>query len=462
MIPRTVKDYLDSHQADHLASLCQLLRIPSVANVHDQPDACQAAAQCLERYLQRLGMEVQLMPVCPPGEVDRPNVFARLHVSDALPTLLIYGHYDVQPAEPLNKWTTPPFGPAVRDGKLFARGASDDKGQTFAHLMAIEAFLRTSTPLPVNIKVLLEGMEEIGSPHMAPFMEANKALLAADAVVISDSEFFAPGLPSITYALRGMAAFEVIFQGPAADLHSGLHGGVIRNPVNALARFVASLHDGHGRVTIPGFYEGVAEISEGERRAWATLPYNALAHAAGAGVKQLWSGEEPYGHLERLWARPTLDCNGIVGGYAGAGSKTIIPSQASVKFSTRLVGGQDPARIVDCIRQYVRANTPEGIDSTLLVHTASPAVELATDSPAMRAAQAALEEAFGRKPAMVRCGASIPIAGMFKTILGVDSVLMGLGLPTDNLHSPDEHLELEQLWRGSRAAAALMQALAGK
>lgn len=448
MLPKDVSDYLDSHRQDHLETLCELLRIPSVAN--EKTDACQRAAQWLAGHLDRLGVEARVMETA-----GRPNVIARLHVRDDAPTLLVYGHYDVQPAEPLELWNSPPFEPQVRDGNLYARGADDDKGQLFTHLMALEAWQACSGP-PCNLKFFFEGEEEVGSPDLEPFIAEHVELLRAHAAVISDSDFFAPGVPSITYALRGLAYLELTLHGPQVDIHSGSHGGAVANPVNGLAQMVARLADDNGRITVPGFYDDVLELSDAERTEWDSLPFDEAEYAAGLGVDALGGGERGFSTLERRWARPTLDANGIFGGYTGYGSKTIIPSRATVKISMRLVSDQDPAKVVEGFRQYVREHTPPGLRAEVQVFTTARPVLLDRGQPAMEAAQAALEECFGRRAAFIRCGASVPVTELIQRLLGLDAVLLGYGLPSDNLHSPNEHFSLDQFYRGAKTNAAFL------
>jgi len=450
MLAQPVADYLLAHRSRHLQELMELLQIPSMANLSD--NACARAATWLAERLRQCGFEAQV-------EISRgkPYVIGHLHVSASKPTVLLYGHYDVQSPDPLDQWVSPPFEPTLRDGNLYARGASDDKGQLFAHLMAIEAWQKAGGGSPVNINVLIEGEEEIGSPNLEAFVSQNARELSADAAVISDSEFFDAGTPSLTCALRGLAYFEITFHGPGADIHSGQHGGAVTNPINALAGLVAAMHDETGKVTIPGFYDGVCLPTDAQREAWAQLPFDPAAYAASLGVKELAGGERDFSPLERRWARPTLDCNGIVGGYTGPGSKTIIPAKASTKISTRLVAGQEPEKIIAAFRQFVADRTPPGIRSEVAVYASGRAVALNADCPAMTAASAAVEEAFGEKPIPVCCGASIPVAEMFQRLLKLDVVLLDLGLPDDNLHSPNEKFTLEQLWRGSAAAAAFFQ-----
>ena len=456
MLNEAVSSYLRRHRQQHLQTLCDLLRMGSIANVTGDDDACARCAQWLADYLTGLGMTARVASAAK----GKPNVVASLHVGDDKPTLLIYGHYDVQPPDPLDEWTSPPFEPTVRDGVLYARGASDDKGQLFAHLMAVEAWQEAGGGLPLNIKVFLEGEEEIGSPNVEAFLADHAEELSADALVVSDSAFFAPGLPSITTALRGLVYFELTVIGPNRDLHSGMYGGAVANPLNALTAMVAALGDAEGRVTVPGFYDDVRALTDAQREAWAALPFDAAQYAASLGVGALGGGERAYPPLERLWARPTLDCHGIVGGYAEAGSKTVLPARATAKLSCRLVADQNPDTIVAGLEQFVADHTPAGVTASLSVHAKARPVSVPADSPAMTAARDALAEAFGQSTALIACGASIPITELFQRVLGLDAVLMGFGLPDDNLHSPNEKFDLEQLYRGAEAAAAFMGNLA--
>ncbi|MFA6134322.1 MAG: dipeptidase [Phycisphaerae bacterium] len=453
MLDPAISKYLLARRDEHLAALCELLAIPSIANVSD--NSCDQAAAWLANYLGKLGADVKVMPTA-----GQPNVLADFRAGSDRPTLLIYGHYDVQPADPLELWHSPPFTPQVRNGFLYARGASDDKGQLFAHIMAVEAFLRTGQPLPINVKFFLEGEEEIGSPNLESFIVQHAAELSADAAVISDSEFFAEGVPSITYSLRGLAYVEITLRGPNLDLHSGTHGGAVTNPVNALARMIAAMHDDRGRVTIPGFYDDVLDLGPSERQAWAHLPFDEAAYSASLGVDALGGGESDFPVLERRWSRPTLDCNGIVAGYVGKGAKTIIPAQASAKVSMRLVPRQDPEKIIEAVRRFVAGQTPPGLRADVVQHSSSRPVMLHQDSAAMTAARDALASAFGAPTVMIRNGASVPVTEMFQRILGLEAVLMGLGLPEDGLHGPNERFKLDHLWRGSLASAAFIRDLA--
>ena len=450
MLNPSVTQYLHDHRPRHLARLKELLRIPSQAN--SQPQACLDAAQWLVCELKALGLSAGLSDG--PGQ---PNVLGSLHVSDRAPTLLLYGHYDVQPPDPLDLWNSPPFEPTERDGFLYARGASDDKGQLFTHLMAVEAWQKAGGGVPVNLKVLFEGEEEIGSPHLETFLTQHIPDIAADAAVVSDSSFFAPGVPSLTYALRGLTYFEVTFTGAAHDVHSGIHGGAVANPVNSLARMVGALHDEGGRVTLSGFYDDVLPIADEDRQAWRKLPFDEKSYAAEMGLDALGGGEKGFSALERKWSRPTLDCNGIVGGYTGPGSKTIIPAKASTKISARLVANQDPVKVVAAFKQFVAQHTPPGIRSQVAVFGQARPVLLNRQGPAMQSARDAITEAFGREPVFIRCGASIPVTELFQRLGRMDVVLLDLGLPDDNLHAPNERFSLDHFYRGAIACAAFMQ-----
>ncbi|MDY6913352.1 MAG: dipeptidase [Planctomycetota bacterium] len=453
MLNASVLEYLESHRREHLSRFFELLRFPSIAGLAGG-DGCERAAEWLAGYFRKLGLQAEIV-----ATDGRPNVIAEAHIAADLPTLLIYGHYDVQPPDPLDAWRSEPFEPVVRDGCVYARGASDSKGQLFAYIRAVEAWRQAGDAMPVNVKFLVEGAEEVGSPGLEAFLATHADRLAADAAVIGDSEFFNPSLPSITYSLRGLAYVELTLKGPVSDVHSGLHGGAVANPINALGRLIAAMHDEAGSVTLPGFYDDVLVLSDAERRTWRRLPFDAEQYAASLGLTELAGGEKDYTVLERRWARPTLDCNGIVGGFIAAGAKTIIPSEASAKVSMRLVPNQDPHKIIEGFKRFVAEHTPPGMTATVQAGAEARAVLLRSDTAAVKAAVAALADAFGQKPAMIRCGASVPVAELIQRLLGLDAVLMGFGLPSDNVHSPNEHFRLEQLWRGSIAAAAMMQNL---
>jgi acetylornithine deacetylase/succinyl-diaminopimelate desuccinylase-like protein len=452
MLDRRVNEYLDSHRDESVRSLVEFLRIPSIAN-NSADGSCRKAVDWLRRTLEGLGFTVEELP-----PRDRPMVLAQRIINPAAPTLLIYNHYDVQPPGELDKWTTPPFEPDVRDGFVYARGASDDKGQLMAHLMALEAWDKT-VGLPVNVKMLIEGEEEVGSPHLKDVLEAHASRLAADAAVVSDGGWHDDDTPTITQALRGLVYVEITFHGPTADLHSGIHGGAVVNPINALAACVAAMHDENGRVTLEGFYDDVDEVEPAILRQWESLRFDESQYARELGVDSLAGGEKGLPVLIRRWARPTLDCNGICGGYTGEGSKTVIPSHATAKISTRLVARQDDNKIVESIKRFVASHTPAGIRSTVEVFAHSPAVVLSHNTPAMKTASDAVAEAFGKTPKLIRCGASVPVTGLLQS-MGLDVILLDLGLPGDAWHSPNERFSLEQLFGGARASAAMIQNMA--
>jgi acetylornithine deacetylase/succinyl-diaminopimelate desuccinylase-like protein len=453
MLNPDVKRYLDDHRDDHLERLCQLLRFASDANSNS--GECSRCADWLIDHLTGMGLHAQRLPT---GGQD--IVFAQSTIDPAKPTLLIYGHYDVQPADPLEEWLSPPFEPTVREGNLYARGASDDKGQLFLHLMAIEAWQQATGELPVNVKVFIEGEEEIGSPTLEAFIADHLDLLAADAVVVSDSAFFAPGVPALPTGLRGLTYLQIDLEGPAIDLHSGIYGGIVANPLNVLVDIVAAMRGADGKVTIPGFYDDVIPVGDDELASWASLPFDEVAFATNVGLESLGGGEEGLAPLLRRWGRPTLDVHGVVGGYTGPGAKTVIPARASAKISMRLVANQDPDQIVEAIRQFVADRTPAGIRSSIQDFSSGRPVLLRTDGWAIQAGKAALTEAFNMDVAWVRYGASVPVTEVFQRLMGLDSVMLGFGLPDDALHSPNEKLGLEQFYTGAVTAATFLSELA--
>ncbi|GIV58205.1 MAG: hypothetical protein KatS3mg042_1118 [Rhodothermaceae bacterium] len=435
--------YADAHFDGFVAQLQDLLRIPSISTDPAYAAEVRRAAGWLVDHFKAIG-------VAHAEAIDtdgHPIVYAEHPVDPALPTVLVYGHYDVQPPDPLELWTSPPFEPVIRDGVLYARGACDDKGQLFMHLKAAEAYLAAEGGPPVNLKFLLEGEEESGSKHLPGFIEAHRDRLAADVVLISDTDLFGPGIPSITYGLRGLAYIEVTLTGPDRDLHSGMYGGAIENPINALCRLIAGLHDEDHRVTIPGFYDNVVPLTEEERATFRALPFDEKAWAEEVGVR-VTKTEKGYSVLEAISARPTLDVNGIWGGYTGQGAKTVLPSQAHAKISMRLVPNQTPDEIAEKARAYFEANCPPTMKLTFRNLHGGHGVLVDTHSPAMQAAARALKEVFGRDPFFVRSGGSIPVVADFKTILGLDSVLMGFGLNSDAIHSPNEHFGLDRFRQG--------------
>jgi acetylornithine deacetylase/succinyl-diaminopimelate desuccinylase-like protein len=457
MIDPQVKAHLDANRYRHVEELMKLIRYPSLSASPDHEADSVACAEHIAGYLRELGLEVELRP-----HRTRPVLLARWPGPvDSRRRVMLYGHYDVQPPDPLAEWESPPFEPVVRDGAIFGRGASDDKGQLFALICAVEAWVKARGRLPVDVLLFSEGEEEIGSPGMDDFLAANAGDLAVDDCIICDSDFVAPGVPTITYGLRGLVYVELTLTGPSADLHSGVHGGAVVNPLTALAEMVAAMRDDRGRITLPGFYDDVIELTARERRAWAELPFDERAYAEQVGAEPA-GGEKDLPLLERRWARPTLDVHGVVGGHQGAGAKTVIPARATAKISMRLVADQRPERIIDGFRRFASEHTPAGVRAEVEVLSRARPVLVDPDSPAVAAASAALREAFGAETALVRNGASVPITEIFQRILHVDPVLMGLGLPGDRLHSPNEHFQLEQFHRGALATASLLQGLSGE
>ena len=443
--------YAQAHYDDFVDELNDLLRIPSISTDPAYNDDVQHAAQWLVDHLKALGV-VRAEAIATAGH---PIVFAEHHVDPDRPTVLVYGHYDVQPPDPLELWDSPPFEPVIKNGTLYARGTCDDKGQLFMHLKALESYVKTEGRPPVNLKFILEGEEESGSTNLPRFIDEHKEQLAADIVVISDTTLFAPGVPSITYGLRGLAYVEVTLTGPDRDLHSGMYGGAVENPINALARLIAGLHDENHRITIPGFYDNVRPLTDEERATFRALPFDAQAWADEVGVTTTKT-EAGYSALEGTSARPTLDCNGIWGGYIGQGAKTVLPSKASAKISMRLVPNQTPEEITEKIRRYFEANTPATMQLTFTDLHGGYGVLVDTNSPAMEAAAQALEGVYGKRPYFTRSGGSIPVVADFKNILGLDSVLMGFGLDSDAIHSPNEHFGLDRFQEGIQSIIRFM------
>ncbi|MDY0018895.1 MAG: dipeptidase [Anaerolineae bacterium] len=437
-------EYAQENREKFLSELKAFLSIPSVSTqAQHRPDMLQAAGWLREHLLAAGFPKAEVMPT--PGH---PVVYAEWMAagSDA-PTVLIYGHYDVQPAEPFELWRTPPFEPTVVGDNLFGRGTADDKGQLYIHVKAMEAFKETAGAPPVNVKCLFEGEEESGSINLDAFIEDHKELLASDVAVISDSGILAKDLPAIVYALRGLAYIEVTLTGPAGDLHSGGYGGAVQNPINALCAMIASLQDRDGRITIPGFYDKVLALSTEERAELAKVPFDREAWLEEAGVKQEW-GEPEYTISERVSARPTLDVNGVWGGYTEPGAKTVLPSKASAKISMRLVPDQKPREITALVIEHLKAITPPTMSIEIKDLQGGDAAIVRRDSPAMQAAFYAYAQGFGREPVFMREGGSIPVVATFQKVLGIETILMGFGLPDDNLHAPNEKFYLPNFYKG--------------
>ncbi|WP_278914377.1 dipeptidase [Deinococcus wulumuqiensis] len=441
---------LDREQAN--AELFELLRIPSVSADPTRKADMTRAAEWLQLKLQSLGFAARVDTT--PGH---PIVYAERLNAPGKPTVLIYGHYDVQPEAPLEEWVTPPFEPTVRDGRIYARGSTDDKGQAFAHIKGAELLL-SQGELPVNVKFLLEGEEEIGSASIADYLTAHREELKADVIVVSDGSRFAPDVPTITYGVRGLSYVEIHVQGANRDLHSGSYGGAAPNPINALCDIIARLKDEQGRVTIPGFYDGIEPLTDEERAMWASLPHSDDEFAASIGVPAL-PGEEGYTTLERIWGRPTLDVNGIWGGYQGEGSKTVIAAKAGAKVSMRLVPGQDPDRITQLIKDYVPTIAPRGVKAEVIGHHGGQPVKFDTNSVWVQGANRALKRVYGREAAFARTGGSIPIVADFDRILQTPVLFVDLGLNEDAPHSPNESFAVADYHNGILTSAYLLQEL---
>jgi acetylornithine deacetylase/succinyl-diaminopimelate desuccinylase-like protein len=444
---------IDARRQQSVADLKTLLRIPSVSTKPEHAQDLKKCAEWLASQLREMNLTAKVIPT-----KGHPIVLANNERKPNRPTVLMYGHYDVQPPEPLEQWTTPPFDPIERNGALYARGAADDKGQVWCHVEAVRAWQQQGG-LPVNLIMLIEGEEEIGSNNLEHFLNAHKEELRADVAVISDTNQFAKGLPAITYGLRGLVYLEVFITGPSHDLHSGLYGGAVPNPANVLTEVLGTLHDKEGRVNIPGFYDDVVPLTEEERRGWAKLPFDERTFASEIGLVGT-TGESGYSSIERKWARPTCDINGLTSGYQGHGAKTIIPSKASAKVSMRLVPNQDPKKIEAAFRKAIEDRCPKNVKLEFAQHGLSGPVIVPFDSPAMRYAVNAVRTGFGVEPVMMREGGSIPVVGQIKRLLGIDTLLVGFGLPDDRVHSPNEKFDLDAFHRGTRTAAALYHELA--
>ncbi len=441
--PSAALEYAHANRQRFLEELKALVCIPSVSTDPEAKGEMQRAAEWLAVQLRDLGMDnVQILPTA-----GHPVVYGEwLKAGADRPTALIYGHYDVQPAEPLELWDTPPFDPTERGEHLYGRGASDMKGQVIATLKAIEALVRTDG-LPVNVKFLLEGEEEIGSPNLGAFMAAHKDLLACDFAVNPDTGMIAADTPTITYGLRGLAYFEIRLSGPQSDLHSGLYGGVVHNPAQVLCELIAGMHDEQGRITLPGFYDSVRPLSPKEREELARLPMDEDYYCQQTGVPALF-GEAGYTPVERVGARPTLEVNGFLSGFTGEGSKTVLPAKAMAKISMRLVPDQDPAEVRAQLIAYLEAKAPPTVQWEVIEHAGNPASITNLDIPAVKALQQALEQVWGVPPVFRREGGSVPVVAEMQKLLGVESALTGFGLPDDNLHAPNEKIHLPTFYKG--------------
>jgi acetylornithine deacetylase/succinyl-diaminopimelate desuccinylase-like protein len=443
-MPSSAVDYARRNHTRFLDELKALLRIPSVSTLPEHKGDCHRAAEAVAAELKSIGMEnVRLIET-----EGHPLVYADWLHAAGKPTVLIYGHYDVQPPDPLDEWLSPPFEPTERDGNLYARGAVDDKGQVWAQVKALESLLAAHGSLPLNARVLFEGEEEVGGEGIASFVASRPPELAADFALVSDTEMFAPGLPTLCVGLRGMIYTELEVRGARSDLHSGMYGGAAPNPFVALAQMLARLKDEDGRILIPGFYDGIVPPSPEELAAWRSLPFDEEEYRIKeVGSRQL-VGEPGYSVLERTWARPTLDVHGIPGGFTGAGAKTVIPAKAVAKVSMRLVPGMTPTKSFALYKSYVEQIAPPGVDVEVrLIHSGDPCL-IPVDNPYIQAATRALREVWGRETVFIRSGGSIPIVGDFDRCLGIPSVMMGFGLPDDNIHAPNEKFCLKNFELG--------------
>lgn len=452
----TVAQFIEKNQERFIADLTEALRIPSISASPEHREEVARCAGFLADQMRSIGLDrTEVFQTA-----GHPVVYGEWMRAPGKATVLVYGHYDVQPVDPLDLWESLPFEPDVRGNRLYARGAADDKGQIYIHLKATEAWLKSAGMLPLNLKFLLEGEEEVGSEHLAGFLSAHKDLLAADVVVISDTPMLGRGLPSICYGLRGICYLEIEIQGPSHDLHSGHFGGAVANPVNVLNDLLSSLRDPTtGRVTIPGFYDRVRPLTEEERKVLASLPFDEEEFRQTAGAPTL-TGEAGYTTLERVWIRPTLDVNGILGGFTGKGSKTVIPSWAMAKVSMRLVPDQDPDEIADLFERHVKTLCPPTVHLTVQRLAGGRPFLAQIDHPIFSAARRALEQAFGRPPVFIREGGSIPFVTTIAETLNRPCLLVGFVLPDCNAHAPNEHLNLENYHRGIQAVAHLYRELA--
>jgi acetylornithine deacetylase/succinyl-diaminopimelate desuccinylase-like protein len=451
----SVIDFIQLHRDRYVDELKGYLAIPSISALPQHAADVRRCAEWTADELRRIGMQDVRVEETP----GHPIVYAEWLGAEGAPTILFYGHYDVQPVDPLNEWTSPPFEPTVRDGELFARGASDDKGQIFMHFKAIEAYMKQSGSLPVNFKMILEGEEEVGSRHLDDYIRANRDRLAADVVVISDTAMFERGVPSLCYGLRGLAYFQIDLRGTKTDLHSGGFGGSVANPAMVLAQLLAQMKDRSGRVKIPGFYDDVRDLSEDERAEYRKLPFNETRYRKELGAPKLF-GETGYSTLERVSARPTFEVNGLLSGFTGEGAKTVLPAVAMAKVSMRLVPDQDPDKVGDLFEAYLKKIAPKTVEVTLArMHGGKPWMA-SIDNPYVQAAGRAIEQGFGKAPVFTREGGSIPVVATFQQELGLPTVLFGVGLPDDRLHAPNEKLDLGNFHNGIVASAYLYQEIA--
>ncbi|MGM0546934.1 MAG: dipeptidase [Bacteroidota bacterium] len=450
----TVSEYIDINKEQFKHELFDFLRIPSISTDSEYKNEIIDAANFLLDNLNDLDLDRTEV-----FETDgNPIVYGELITDESKPTVLVYGHYDVQPPDPVELWQTPPFDPKVRDGDIYARGAADDKGQLFTHIKSLEAYQKTDTDFPVNIKFIFEGEEEIGSPNLVPFIEDHKDLLECDMVLISDTAMFAEDTPSITYGLRGLAYMEINVQGPNRDLHSGVYGGAVDNPANVLCEIISQLKDENGVIQIDGFYDDVIELTEDDRETYQKLPFNEEEYKENLGLKEL-KGEKGYNTLERTSARPTLDVNGMWSGYQGEGAKTVLPAKAGAKVSMRLVPDQDPKKIAKLFKKHVESLAPETVAVDVTEHHGGHPAITDLSFYGLQAAADAFEAVYDKEPFFTREGGSIPIVADFQKVLGAQSILMGFGLNSDAIHSPNEKFSLKDFYRGIHTSAKFFELL---
>lgn len=448
-MPTAVESFVDSEKERLLAELQTFLRIPSISTLPENKADVERAAQFVASALLDAGLEhVEVIRTA-----GHPLVYADWLNAPGKPTVLLYGHYDVQPPDPLELWKTPPFEPTVRDGNIYARGSADDKGQFYAHIKAIEALRARFGTLPVNVKFLVEGEEEIGGASISKFVPENVDKLRADVALVSDTALYAEGMPTLCIGLRGLVYTEVEARGPARDLHSGLYGGAAPNAIAGLIELLAKAKTADGKIQIPGIYDDVQPPAKAELDSWASLPFDEKDFLTKEVGSSSLSGEQDKTVLERVWARPTMEVHGIAGGFTGAGAKTVIPATATAKVSFRLVPNQDAEKVIEGFRQFVKENTPAGIQAEVKVLSGGPAVMVNPDHPAIAVAAKAFEDVLGKQTVFVRSGGSIPIVGEFAKHLGIPTILMGFGLPDDGLHSPNEKFKLANYYTGIRTVA---------
>jgi len=450
-----VIDFINVNREKYLEELKALLAIPSISALPEHAGDVKRCADWCADEMRRIGLQ-NVRLIATPGN---PVVYGDWLGAPGAPSILFYGHYDVQPVDPLNLWESPPFEATIRDGEIYARGSADDKGQVFMHCKAVEAHLKQNGRLPVNMKFILEGEEEVGSVNLDDFVRAHKRDLRADVVVISDSGMFARGVPSMCYGLRGLVYFQLDLRGSRTDLHSGSFGGAVANPAFVLAQIIAQMKDRGGRVKIPGFYDDVRQLEAWERQAWSQLPFNEKQYKKNFGIPKLF-GETGYTTLERTWARPTVEVNGLLSGFTGEGAKTVLPAVSMAKISMRLVPNQDPDKIAALFEAYVRKIAPKTVELKITrMHGGKPWMT-SFDNPFVQAAGRAIEKGFGRQPVFTREGGSIPVVSTFQEELGLPSVLFGVGLPDENAHAPNEKLDVSNFHNGIIASAYLYDEMA--